>query len=543
MEDLLRKSEERLRLTLDAAQIGVFDWDVSKDVFEASPIYYTMLGYPPESGPGNRALWIERVHPDDRAMVAERIRSVLAKQADAYSYEARIRHADGTYRWLSAKAFSVERDDTGAVTRILGIRMDISERKRSEQELEHYKNGLERLVRERTAELEAARQQAEDASRAKSEFLANMSHEIRTPMNAILGMSALLRRGGVTPEQAARLDKIDMASNHLLATISDILDISKIEAGKLVLEEAPVLIAGLLDNVYSIMVERAQAKGLALRIEADEIPQTLQGDPTRLQQALLNYVTNAIKFAEHGEVVVRAVRQQESDDAHVVRFEVRDTGIGIAAAALPRLFSTFEQADNSTTRKYGGTGLGLAITRRLAKLMGGEVGVESTPGSGSTFWFSARLSKGAGPHISVAATADADAEQQIREQHAGSRVLLVDDEPVNLLVARYLLEEAGLAVDTAEDGCAAVLSAQKTPYALILMDMQMPKLNGLEATRQIRRLPGHARTPILAMTANAFAEDKARCFDAGMDDFIVKPIAPESLFTTLLHWLEQSARR
>ena len=544
MEDLLRKSEERLRLTLDAAQIGVFDWDVKNDSFEASPIYYSMLGYPVESGPGDRALWLERLHPDDRAKVAGKIASVLSKQANAYSYEARMRHADGRYRWISVKAFSVERDAQGIVTRILGIRADITERKHSEEELEHYKNDLERLVSERTAQLESAKMQAEQANRAKSDFLANMSHEIRTPMNAILGMSALLRRDGVTPRQAERLDKIDVAASHLMATISDILDISKIEAGKFVIEDAPVMIGSLLGNVYSILIDRAQAKGLQLKVESGKFPLALRGDPTRLQQALLNYATNAIKFTEKGGVTLRAFPQEETADAQVVRFEVQDSGIGIPAESLSRLFSAFEQADNSTTRKYGGTGLGLAITRRLAELMGGDAGALSTPGTGSTFWFTARLRKNESPGEIAApryATA-ADAEQAIRERHRGTRVLLVDDEPINRLVSQGLLEDSGLLVETAEDGGQAIQRAREKRYALILMDMQMPKVDGLEATQRIRELPGYQDTPILAMTANAFAEDRAQCFAAGMNDFIVKPVAPDQFFSTLLRWLEHRAQ-
>ena len=545
MEDLLIKSEERLRLTLDAAQIGVFDWDVKNDTFEASPVYYSMLGYPVETGPGDRALWLARVHPDDRGKVAEKIAAVLRRQASAYSYEARMRHADGNYRWLSVKAFSVERDTQGEVTRILGIRADISERKHSEEELELYKNGLERLVGERTAQLEAAKKQAEDANRAKSDFLANMSHEIRTPMNAILGMSALLRRDGITPRQAERLDQIDTAANHLLAIISDILDLAKIEAGKVAIDEAPVMVASLLGNVRSIMIDRAQVKGLRLNVEAADWPSALRGDPTRLQQALLNYVANAIKFTESGSITVRALVQQETADALMLRFEVEDSGIGVPPETLPRLFRAFEQADNSTTRKHGGTGLGLAITRRLAELMGGEAGAHSTPGSGSTFWFTARLRKDEGQSgIAPLRTVNTvDAEQAIRQRHRGTRVLLVDDEPVNLLVSQSLLEDCGLDVHTAEDGAQAIELAQQTCYALILMDMQMPKINGLEATRRIRQLRDYAGTPILAMTANAFAEDKARCLAAGMDDFIVKPVSPEQFFTTLIKWLDLAAPR
>ena len=425
------------------------------------------------------------------------------------------------------------------------------ERLIAETEIKALNADLERRVLARTDELEAAnrsltfaKHQAEAANSAKSTFLANMSHEIRTPMNAILGMANLLRRGGVTPQQAERLDKIDTASKHLLGTINDILDLSKIEAGKFVLEEAPLAIDGLLSDVYSIMSERAQAKGLQVTIDAASFPDKLQGDPTRLQQALLNYVSNAIKFTERGSVTLRAIRQQETDESVLVRVEVEDSGIGIAPETLPRLFSAFEQADNSTTRKYGGSGLGLAITRRLAEMMGGEAGVESVAGVGSTFWFSVRLKKYQGqeapalPAIGVEAT---EAEGVLRRRYHGTHILLVDDEPVNLMILQYLLEDSGLLVDTAEDGLQAVAKAGERPYALILMDMQMPKLNGLEATRRIRQLAGYRAAPILAMTANAFAEDKSRCLEAGMNDFIAKPIDPLQIFVTLLKWLSHGA--
>jgi len=418
---------------------------------------------------------------------------------------------------------------------------DISERKRVEKALLDLNDSLEGRIVERTQQLNIAREAAETASRAKSTFLANMSHEIRTPMNAILGMAHILRRSGLTPSQTGRLDKIDIATNHLLGIINNILDISTIEAGKFVLENTSVSIDRLLGNAHSILAEHAQAKQLALHVENESFPTNLTGDPTRLQQALLNYAINAIKFTEQGSVTLRALKQDESAESVVVRFEVRDTGTGISSETVPRLFNAFEQADNSANRRYGGTGLGLSITKRLAEMMGGEVGVESLPEVGSTFWFTARLKKKTDKNEIASPVDNSEAEQLIGHRHLGRPILLVDDESVNLEIAKLFLEDSGLVVDTAEDGEQAVRMAKKETYALILMDMQMPHLNGVEATRQIRELPMHRNTPILAMTANTFAEDRVRCFEAGMNDFISKPFNPDKLFSTLLKWLDRRA--
>ena len=410
---------------------------------------------------------------------------------------------------------------------IFGLFSDITDLKNAQLQLEQ----LNEQLKVRTI-------QAEAANIAKSAFLANMSHEIRTPMNGIIGMANILRREGVSPKQAQRLDTIDTSANHLLSVINDILDLSKIEAGMLALEALPLSLPGVLRNLTSILYEPVNAKGLRLQVEAAPFPNNLVGDATRLQQAMLNYATNAVKFTDSGDVTLHIELLEDAPDSALLRFAVEDTGIGVAPEALARLFSAFEQADNSTTRKYGGTGLGLAITRHLAELMGGEAGAESTPGVGSTFWFTARLKKGEEVAITPT-TGIGDAETLIRKRYKGSRILVVDDEPINREIARLQLEAIGLVVETAEDGAEAVTLAQETAFAAILMDMQMPNINGLEATLEIRKLPGYLKTPIIAMTANAFTEDKMQCIEAGMTDFLSKPFKPDVLFATLLCSLDQ----
>jgi len=536
-EEALRESEARFRSLSEMSTD--FYWETDSEhrlTSRNESLKEELKGLQRELASVGKRRWeIPYASPDEEGW--RRHRETVEAHRPFRGFEVSRVQASGARHYLSISGDPVFAADGGFLG-YRGVGTDITERKRFEQQLLQYQSTLEERIRQRTAELEQAKQAAESANIAKSAFLANMSHEIRTPMNGILGMAYLLRRDGLTPKQAERLDKINSAAEHLLGIINDILDISKIEAGKFELEELPVDLASLFDNVTSILSNAVREKGLALECEIDTLPRGLAGDFKRLQQALLNYASNAVKFTEAGTVTLRVKRVEESADTILLRFEVADTGIGIAAEALPRLFAAFEQADNTTTRKYGGTGLGLAITRRIASAMGGDAGVDSAPGVGSTFWFTASLKKQGAARIAPAPDSLAWSEELAGEL-AGSRILVVDDEPINREVAREELELLGLVVDEAEDGAQAIARAEATSYALILMDMQMPIVNGLDATRRIRQLPGYADVPIIAITANVFSEYKVECFGAGMDDFLAKPFDAGSLRTMCASWLSR----
>ncbi len=435
------------------------------------------------------------------------------------------------------------RQPDGRINHYVAVKEDITEKKRLAEELDRYRHHLEDMVTNRTAELMTARALADAANQAKSTFLAIMSHEIRTPINAIIGLTYLLRQSALATEEGEHLNKIDAAAQHLLSVINDILDLSKIEAGRLELEQADFALGMVLDQIRSLTLDQSRAKGVVIEVNGGDVPPWLHGDSTRLRQALLNYVSNAIKFTERGTINLRARLLEDAGNDLRVRFDVQDTGIGIPEDKLSTLFQSFTQADVSTTRKYGGTGLGLTITRHLAEMMGGEVGAESTLGRGSTFWLTVRLRRGHGPMPIEPAekpTKASDAETMLRLRHAGARILLAEDNPINREVALELLTSVGLSVDTAETGRIAIEKICTTPYDLVLMDIQLPEIDGITATIRIRADPTKASVPILAMTANAFDEDRRACLAAGLNDFVAKPVIPETLYAALLRWLSRT---
>ncbi|PKO34517.1 MAG: hypothetical protein CVU34_07115 [Betaproteobacteria bacterium HGW-Betaproteobacteria-7] len=532
-EQALREREEIYRSIVTQARDGICLIDPETLTFlEINDAVIGNLGYTREQFAGLNLVAIQDGTGESelRALLAD-----IIAHGNAV-FERRHRRRDGSLQIARIAATAV---DVGGRPHICAIWQDITEQKAAGEELERHRHHLEELVAERTAELARAKDTAVEASRAKSVFLANMSHEIRTPMNAIIGLNHLAERHTDDPEQRLRLHKVADAAQHLLAIINQILDISKIEAGKLELEPTDFLLSQVIDNTAILVADHLRSGGIELRCSIDpQLPPVLHGDPLRLGQVLLNYLSNAVKFTRHGHIAIAvSLDSRTADGALLVRFAVSDTGIGIPPEQQERIFDAFEQADTSTTRRFGGTGLGLAIVRRLSLLMGGDSGLVSSPGEGSTFWFTARLQAGHTATASAVPLPVAEAERMLATLHQQACILLAEDNQINQEVAVDLLRSVGLQVDVAANGEEAVRLARDRPYDLILMDMQMPVMDGLTATRLIRSSATGRQVPILAMTANAFSEDRQRCLDAGMNDHIAKPVDPGNLFARLIKWL------
>jgi two-component system, sensor histidine kinase and response regulator len=467
-------------------------------------------------------------------------------------------------KWIELRA-EIECTATGEPSALLGILRDITEQVKNTQTIENYRLHLEEIVTARTQELEAARREAESANKAKSAFLANMSHEIRTPMNAIIGYAYLMKQEPLTDKQLRQLEKLSSSADHLLEVINDILDLSKIEADKLTIEIEDFEPERIFARILEIVSEQAAAKGLAITVNLGDIPRVVQGDSQRFSQIFLNLIGNAVKFTSQGSVSIIGRRLSRNGALCRLQFSIEDTGIGISEDKLQHLFQAFEQADSSTSRLFGGTGLGLAISKRLTLLMGGTINVESKPGSGTRFTVELPFTVSSdkvrsnvsssvrkpgsrkavpGMRNKSGRYADQVSDDELYRQldrRRGAAILVVEDNAINREVTTQLLTAVGMVVQLAESGLEAIDLARKTLYDLVLLDIQMPKMDGYETCKAIRELPGWKHQPILAMTANAFSEDRDRSLNEGLDDHIAKPVVPGILYRALAAWLPETS--
>ena len=526
-----RGAEEMFRLAIEGSNDGIFEWTLDKETAYYSTQFWAMLGHERDKFPQTMQAFRDILHPEDRERVLSHLERYLSGELPDYLIIFRMRHKSGRWVWINARGKALY-DDKGRPYRMVGAHTDISHIKAYEEKLQK------------------AKETAEKASRAKTDFLAHMSHEIRTPLTAISGIAEIFEKyqGNLDPKQQQLVRTLNSSTQSLKELVSDILDFSKIESGELELEESPFSLQNLFEQVISIVSVKAHEKGIDFRFDYDDVRrQRILGDRARLRQVLINLVGNAVKFTDKGSVDITATRTLKNGEPYL-RIDVRDTGIGIDSKHFDMIFERFKQADSSVSRKYGGTGLGLPISQRLARLMGGNITVESVLGKGSTFTLML-------PVRQEEEIAEAESDQSlshsltetIREQgvKAQKRILLVEDYEGNVVLLSYLLDNIGCPYDVARTGLEALNMWKQRAYDVILMDVQMPEMDGFTATAQIRRMEQEKslpRTPIIGMTAHALVGDKEKCIEAGMDSYLPKPIVEIDLKAKIAEYLDAKKR-
>ncbi len=543
-EKFLKESEDRFALATNGANDGIFDWNLDTGAMFYSRPFFSMLGYDRPSHVSHVDDFKKLLHPEDAEKVWAYVDQYLRGEVSEYSSVFRMRHATGRWVWINARAKAIY-DDNGRPYRMVGAHTDIT------------------YLKEQQRRLEEAKQAAENASRAKTDFLAHMSHEIRTPLTAISGIAEILERQKekLNDKQRQLVSTLMTSTSSLKDLINDVLDFSKIESGEISLESKDFQLAELFHQVISITALHAGEKGLKFMVDYDAVENaTFRGDPLRIRQILINLIGNAIKFTDSGRIdVVASLDPGSTENMALVRVDVRDTGIGVNPAVVDTIFERFKQGDSSVSRKYGGTGLGLPISRNLARLMGGDITVQSEQDKGSCFTLTlpldiiatAPLALPAPNQQAPARAATVTASQQplpVAVRHpsasmAGSenRVLMVEDYEGNIVVVSYFLEDMNLPFDVARSGRQALEQWGQRHYDIILMDIQMPEMDGFTATRKIREFEAKnnlPRTPIIGMTAHALVGDRDKCIEAGMDTYLPKPIVEADLRAAILQHLQ-----
>ena len=527
-EEALDETRDRLQLAVEAAGLALWDWQLPSDQVFLTARWGEMLGDIAMDGYWDTKALRERTHPDDRAQLKLVTQDLLSGRKTRGVAQFRLRSAEG-WMWVESHGMVAEHDSRGQPIRLMGTHADITERKQVE------------------AESLQARELAEQASRTKSEFLANISHEVRTPLNALMGLTRLLMDSQLTDEQKSWLDLMDSSAHALLGLLNDVLDLSRIEAGKLDIEKVPFRLHETLEELSTLYAGQAHAKSMGWKLQlASNLPSMVEGDPGRLRQVMANLLSNALKFTpKGGQIRVSAQVQTNALGQRLLQLQVQDSGVGIAKDHQATIFDALTQADASTARRFGGSGLGLAICAKLTRLMGGRIELLSELGQGSTFTVTLPLHE---PAASNDGPQSAPAELQVvtkaNERFTGMTVLVAEDHPVNELLINQLLKRLGCQVRNARDGEQAVQLWRQGGVDLVLMDVQMPGTNGLQATRMIREqeiLQSKRHTPIVAVTANAMKGDREACLAAGADGYTPKPVSPQALIRAMDEVLQRTS--